>query len=174
MTTTPNDRTPNQRRAEIERLVAEINALRPRHVTSVIETGEQRQQRARALEAINELVDPLIAEYDALVATERTRADRLVHMRDRAQEEAATARGGAELALAELRLVQQTRDLLPAVGLVCDGPGCLSAVGVVGVRAVSSDAMTGPCLEIAAAAGWRMGVDGGHLCPVCVTKAKDG
>lgn len=79
---------------------------------------------------------------------------------------------------ATLELNRRTMNFMPVVGLVCDGDGCTAAIGVVGVKLASSDAITPACLTIATHIGWTFvlsstdgpGVRPRHYCPSCKDK----
>lgn len=143
---------------------------------SQLYTAEHRLARDMAVAALMSAVGngtaKVRAEHakldeDLVRALAKVRA--LLHERDKAVDR-------AQQVEATLRFWASTREYVPALGLVCDGDGCPSAIGVVGVKMLATDAMTDPCVSIAVAAGWGVVEEFGtsvedrtvkHYCPNC-------
>lgn len=155
----------------VEVLAPLVNALAEyeRASQQMIMTSEHRQRiedKARNLAAQVQTALPMITELfaqsDTIIRRHNDTTSKALRERDKLVDR-------VEAAENTLRLWQKTREHLPAVGIWCDEKDCTSAVGIVGVRAVSLDQIGEPLSVIAAAAGWVM-IDGKQLCPKCKEK----
>ena len=162
-------RTTNQLREIAETQVSLLKASLARVdqlSRAQIYTTEHRDNRERSLVAAVEQVVPALAAMEAVVDDERAKHRALIHERDQADDRATQAVTLQTDMYKALQLYKQTHDMLPVIGLLCDGSSCNAAIGIVGIKAVATSSMDEPCLAIAHAAGWKT-VDGLHLCPVC-------
>jgi hypothetical protein len=143
----------------------------------MISTSEHRQRRELAASQLADTVDaalPIIRSstqnhvpFDAatVIADKHAQLSKALKERDDLQT-------SNEAMKATISLYEKTRQHLPIVGVVCDGPGpCSSAVGVVGIRALDSDVVADQCLAIAVESGWIVVHENGtqrQFCPRCV------
>jgi hypothetical protein len=170
-----NEKTLNELRAMFEDVSSVVKgALHEiaRGERAMIKTDDHRAAREAAVNHLIIGAGAVLEAHDALLAAEQARQRGLVHDVDRFREENEQLRERVEACEATLLLYERTAGMLPAVGMVCDGEHCTNAIGVVGVRAIATDAMLQPSMEIALEAGWKV-IDGRHLCPVCVSSTEE-